>query len=146
MRCGSGALVESTRERVTEKGAGTDVFVRGRRVIVTMPRDTPRDVVADLSAVVVRYAKLEIKIVDDHSHYMTELYQHVSRDPQATVVAARDGAHHFVHAEDPNACATSSSRCYAWAPCRAPCARSAGSRSISFFAIRYASPGQRAET
>ncbi len=94
-------FLESTRERVTEKGADVDVFVRGRRVIVAMPKDTPRDIVADLSALVVRYARLEVKIVDARSHYMSELYQHVQRDPQATIAAARDGVDDYVHAADP---------------------------------------------
>jgi preprotein translocase subunit SecD len=57
-------FVESIRERVTEKGADTDVIVRGRRLIVTMPKDTPHDVAAELSALVERYARLEIKVVE----------------------------------------------------------------------------------
>lgn len=79
-------FVETTRERVNEKGADTAVFVRGRRVIVSMPRDTPRDIAAELKALVVRFAVLDVKIIDEDAR---DLADRVSTYPDANDITTK---------------------------------------------------------
>ena len=84
--------VTTIRERINEKGvAEPSVVEKGENVIVELPGDPDDPVMQETREIISRTAKLEFKVVDDGSPYMSKLFQHVGNqgkedmptDPQA---------------------------------------------------------------
>ncbi|HSS01060.1 MAG TPA: protein translocase subunit SecD [Kofleriaceae bacterium] len=70
--------VNTIRERINEKGvAEPSVVEKGENVIVELPGDPDDPVMQETREIIARTAKLEFKVVDDGSEYMSKLFKHV---------------------------------------------------------------------
>jgi preprotein translocase subunit SecD len=69
--------VATIRERINEKGvAEPSVVEKGDDIIVELPGDPDDSVMLETRDLIARTAKLEFKVVDDGSDYMSKLYKH----------------------------------------------------------------------
>ncbi|HET7502903.1 MAG TPA: protein translocase subunit SecD [Kofleriaceae bacterium] len=86
--------VTTIRERINEKGvAEPSVVEKGDDIIVELPGDPDDPVMLDTRDIIARTAKLEFKVVDDGSDYMSRMYKHVgssSKEDTPTDKAAQD--------------------------------------------------------
>jgi preprotein translocase subunit SecD len=86
--------VATIRERINEKGvAEPSVVEKGDDIIVELPGDPDDSVMLDTRDLIARTAKLEFKVVDDGSDYMSKLYKHVGssgKEDTPTDKAAQD--------------------------------------------------------
>jgi preprotein translocase subunit SecD len=70
--------VSTIRERINEKGvAEPSVVEKGDDIIVELPGDPDDSVMLETRDIIARTAKLEFKVVDDGSEYMSKLFKHV---------------------------------------------------------------------
>src|SRR6185436_582543 len=76
--------VTTIRERIDEKGvAEPSVIEKGDDIIVELPGDPDDPIIGETKDIIARTAKLEFKVVDDGSVYMSTLYAHVAGDKKA---------------------------------------------------------------
>lgn len=86
--------VSTIRERINEKGvAEPSVVEKGDDIIVELPGDPDDPVMLETRDIIARTAKLEFKVVDDGSEYMSKLFKHignVGKTDEPSDPAARD--------------------------------------------------------
>jgi preprotein translocase subunit SecD len=87
--------VSTVRERIDEKGVSEPTVVeKGDDIIVELPGDPDDPVMLETRDIIARTAKLEFKVVDDGSDYMSRLFKHVGNqgkdddptDPEAAAL------------------------------------------------------------
>jgi preprotein translocase subunit SecD len=70
--------VATIRDRIDEKGVSEpSVVEKGDDIIVELPGDPDDPVMIETRDIIARTAKLEFKVVDDGSEYMSKLFKHV---------------------------------------------------------------------
>jgi len=90
--------VTTIRERINEKGVSEpSVVEKGDDIIVELPGDPKDPVMMETRDIIAQTSKLEFKVVDDGSEYMTKLFNHIGSakggdaptDPEAAKLAIK---------------------------------------------------------
>ncbi len=100
--------VNTIRERINEKGvAEPSVVEKGDQIIVELPGDPDDPVMIETRDIIARTAKLEFKVVDNNSTYMTNLFKQVgssgkedtATDPRAVALGIKAQYEQWSHEE-----------------------------------------------
>ena len=100
--------VTTIRERINEKGvAEPSVIEKGDQIIVELPGNPDDPVMIETRDIIARTAKLEFKVVDNNSPYMTALFKQVgstgkedkATDPQAVALGIQAEYEQWSHEE-----------------------------------------------